>query len=317
MLFQLVLRLSAMTSEPLYEFELDQVEVPTGLHLIAGLTGFTDAGGVLSQFSENIFANLSTSQILTFNNDELLDYRSRRPVMYFEKDHIEDYEPANLGLYLVHDEANQPFLFLHGYEPDFRWEAFTDAIIRLIKRLGVKDITWLHAIPFPIPHTREIGVTVSGNRKDIVNELSEWKPQTQVPGNVLHLLEYKVAKTGLPIVGYVLLCPHYLADNDFPQAAVAAFELVSSSTGLVFPSDDLREDGREFLSKLTEQISDNVELQKMITTLEQGYQNEVSGPSRAPIRKPVVKLPNAEEIAAELESYLASRQRNKPDDSKN
>jgi hypothetical protein len=148
-----------------------------------------------------------------------------------------------------------------------------------------------------------------------VNELSEWKPQTQVPGNVLHLLEYKVTKTGLPIVGYVLLCPHYLADNDFPQAAVAAIELVSSSTGLVFPSDDLRDDGREFLSKLSEQITENTELQKMITTLEQGYQNEVTGPSRAPIRKPVVKLPNAEEIAAELEGYLASRQRNNPDES--
>jgi hypothetical protein len=28
-----------------------------------------------------------------------------------------------------------------------------------------------------------------------------------------------------------------------------------------------------------------------------------------------VKLPNADEIAAELESYLASRQRNNPDES--
>jgi hypothetical protein len=108
-----------------------------------------------------------------------------------------------------------------------------------------------------------------------------------------------------------------LADNDFPQAAVTAFELVSSSTGLVFPSDDLRDDGREFLSKLSEQIADNAELQKMITTLEQGYQNEVTGPSRAPIRKPVVKLPSAEEIAAELESYLASRHRNNPEESEN
>ena len=129
------------------------------------------------------------------------------------------------------------------------------------------------------------------------------------------MLEFKVAKTGLPIVGYVLLCPHYLADNDFPQAAVSAFELVASSTGLVFPTDDLRDDGSEFLVKLNEQISENAELQKMIATLEQGYQNEVTGPSRAPIRKPAVKLPNAEEIAAELESYLASRQRNKPDES--
>lgn len=304
-----------MSNEPIYHFEPDHAEVPAGLHLIAGLTGFTDAGGVLNQFSEHVFANLETTQILHFDNDELLDYRSRRPVMFFEKDHIEDYEPASLALYLVHDEVNQPFLFLHGYEPDFRWDAFTDAVLRLIKRLQVKDVTWLHSIPFPIPHTRETGVTVSGNRMDIVNQLSEWKPQTQVPGNVLHLLEFKVAKTGLPIVGYVLLCPHYLADNDFPQAAVSAFELVSSSTGLVFPTDDLRDDGREFLTKLNDQISDNAELQKMIATLEQGYQNEVTGPSRAPIRKPAVKLPNAEEIAAELEGYLASRQRNKPDES--
>jgi hypothetical protein len=132
---------------------------------------------------------------------------------------------------------------------------------------------------------------------------------------VLHLLEFKVAQTSMPIVGYVLLCPHYLADNDFPQAAVAAFELVSSSTGLVFPTDDLREDGVQFLAKLSEQITENPELQKMISTLEQGYQNEVTGPSRAPIRKPFVKLPNADEIAAELESYLASRQRNNPDES--
>lgn len=303
-----------MRSEPLYEFELDQIEVPSGLHLIAGLSGFTDAGGVLNQFAEQIFSNLESVQVLHFNNDELLDYRSRRPVMYFEKDHIEDYEPANLALYLVYDEVNQPFLFLHGYEPDFKWEAFTDAILKLIRRFAVADVTWLHAIPFPIPHTREIGVTVSGNQPEIIKQVSEWKPQTQVPGNVLHLMEYKLAARGIPVIGYVLLCPHYLADNDYPQAAVAAFELVSASTSLVFPTDDLRDDGTAFMSKLNDQVSENAELQKMIATLEQGYQNDLTGPSRAPIRKPMVKLPTAEEIAAELEGYLASRQRNQSDD---
>lgn len=304
-----------MAKDALFEFEVDQVEVPQGLHMIAGLTGFTDAGGVLNQFSEHVFTNLESQQLLRFSNDELLDYRSRRPVMFFEKDHIEEYEPANLGLYLVYDEVHQPFLFLHGYEPDFKWEAFTDAVIRIMRRFQVRDLTWLHAIPFPIPHTREIGVTVSGNRTDIIREVSEWKPQTQVPGNVLHLLEYKLSNLGLPIVGYVLLCPHYLADNDFPQAAVTAFELISSSTNLVFPTDELRDEGHTFMAKLSEQVAENPELQKMIATLEQGYQNEVTGPSRAPIRKPASKLPSAEEIAAELEGYLASRRRNRADDS--
>jgi predicted ATP-grasp superfamily ATP-dependent carboligase len=297
----------------LFDFEVDALEVPSGLHLVAGLSGFTDAGGVLNQFAEHVFANLESQQLIRFSNDELLDYRSRRPIMYFEKDHIEDYEPANLGIYLVFDEANQPFLFLHGYEPDFRWDAFTDAVVQLVRRLGVRAVTWLHAIPFPIPHTREIGVTVSGNRKDLISEFSEWKPQTQVPGNVLHLLEYKLSSQGFPIAGFVLLCPHYLADNDFPQAAVSAFELVSSSTALVFPTDELRDEGHQFLVKLNEQVAENPELQKMIQTLEQGYQNEVMGPSRAPIVRPRVKLPTADEIAAELEGYLASRRRNNPE----
>ncbi len=304
-----------MTCErSLYEFEDTGVEIPKGLHLLAGLSGFTDAGSALSQFSEQIFENLDAIEVVRFSNDELIDYRSRRPIMYFEKDHIEDYEPANLGLYLVHDEVNQPFLFLHGYEPDFKWEAFTNAVLRLIKRLGVKDVTWLHAIPFPIPHTREIGVTVSGNRKELIAQVSEWKPQTQVPGNVLHLLEYKIASTGMPVAGFVLLTPHYLADSAYPQAAVSAFELISASTGLVFPTDELRDEGKRFLKKLNEQVEDNQELQKMIASLEQGYQNEKSGPSRAPIRKPDSKMPTAEEIAAQLEDYLASRHRNRADE---
>ena len=69
---------------------------------------------------------------MQFSNDELLDYRSRRPVVYFERDHISDYQPAVLGIYLAKDEAGEQFLFLHGYEPDFKWEAFAEAFESLI-----------------------------------------------------------------------------------------------------------------------------------------------------------------------------------------
>ena len=234
--------------------------------------------------------------------------------MYFERDHIEHYEPAMLGIYLVYDEANQPFLYLHGYEPDFKWEAFTDSLLDLIDILGIVDVTWVHSIPFPIPHTRSIGVTVSGNREDIISRFSEWKPQTQVPGNVLHLLEFKLAESGIDIAGLVLLVPHYLADAEYPEAAIAAFQQVSAATGLVFPTDPLREESARFMKKLASQLEENTELSRMISTLEQGYENEKTGPARAPISKPAVKIPSAEDIAAELEDYLAIRQRNQEED---
>ena len=164
------------------------IEAIKGLPMVAMLSGFTDSGSTIGQISEHFFANLDNDIVLRFDNDELLDYRSRRPVLYFEKDHIESYEPQTLAIYKVLDEADQPFLLLEGYEPDMRWEAFAQSIVELTKLLEVKSFTWVHAIPFPIPHTRPVGVTVSGNRNDMIERFSEWKPQTQVPGNVIHLL---------------------------------------------------------------------------------------------------------------------------------
>jgi hypothetical protein len=282
-----------------------------GLPLIAMLSGFTDSGQTISQLSEHLFAHLDTELIVRFTNDELLDYRSRRPLLYFEKDHIESYEPPVLGLYLAHDEAGSPFLLLEGYEPDFRWDAFSEAVAELVARFEVSSFTWVHSIPFPIPHTRLVGITVSGNRADLVERFSEWKPQTQVPGNVIHLLEFKLGQRGLTTTGFVLLVPHYLADNEVPAAALSGLELITAATGLVFPTDEIRERAVKFEAKVNAQLEENAELAKLVATLEQSYSSG-TGPSRSPIGKPQVAPPNADQIAEELEKYLANMSKDDP-----
>lgn len=289
-------------------------EASKGLPMVAMLSGFTDAGSTIGQISEHFFAHLDNEMLLRFDNDELLDYRSRRPMLFFEKDHIESYEPQTLAIYKILDEAGQPFLFLEGYEPDMRWEAFAEAISDLTELLEVKSFTWVHAIPFPIPHTRPVGITVSGNRSDMTERFSEWKPQTQVPGNVIHLLEYRLSKLGLPVAGFVLLVPHYLADNEVPQAALSGIEMITAATGLVFPTDELRDRSVKFENKLETQVSENAELQKLVQTLEQGYASGESGPSRAPIGKPTAEPPTADELAEELEQYLATMRKRKSEE---
>ena len=290
------------------------IEAIKGLPMVAMLSGFTDSGSTIGQISEHFFANLDNDIVLRFDNDELLDYRSRRPVLYFEKDHIESYEPQTLAIYKVLDEADQPFLLLEGYEPDMRWEAFAQSIVELTKLLEVKSFTWVHAIPFPIPHTRPVGVTVSGNRNDMIERFSEWKPQTQVPGNVIHLLEFRLTEQGLPIAGFVLLVPHYLADNEVPKAALAGIEMITAATGLVSPTDQLREEASKFDSKVETQVSENAELAKLVQTLEQGYATGESGPSRAPIGKPTASPPTADELAEELEQYLTTMRKRKTEE---
>jgi predicted ATP-grasp superfamily ATP-dependent carboligase len=281
-----------------------------GLPMVALLTGFSDSGATVQQLSEHLFANLENEVVIKFDNDELLDYRSRRPILYFEKDHIDSYEPANLAIYLMKDEADQPFLLLEGYEPDMKWESFANAIVEIAEAHEISSFTWVHAIPFPIPHTRATGVTVSGNRKEMIDRFSEWKPQTQVPGNIVHLLEYRLIEAGFSVAGFVLLVPHYLADNEVPKSALSGLELITAATGLVFPSDDLRDRANAFDSKVNTQVQDNPELSKLIQTLEQGYANGETAPARAPLGRPAGQPPSADQIADELEKYLANLRRN-------
>lgn len=298
----------------LFDVVNPQVEVPFGLRMIASVNGFTDAGSVIEQMTHNILNRLDAELIIRFDNDELLDYRSRRPSMYFEKDHLSSYEPPLLGVYLVRDEAGIPFLFLHGYEPDFKWEAFADAIEEIIEIYAVVDFTWVHSIPFPIPHTRPVGVTVSGNRKDLIERFSEWRPETGVPGNIVHLLEYRLSEIGLPVTGFVLLVPHYLNESDYPIAAVSGFELLTAATSLVFPTDHLRDEGKSFLERLSKKLEENSELATLVANLEQGYKSQRAETFGAVVTPPKSSEPDAEELAAELEDYLANRRRNNPED---
>lgn len=296
--------------EDLYTLSDDVVDVPRGLPLVAGLTGFADAGGAVSGFTDALLDTLEYRVLATFDNDELYDYRARRPMIQFDQDHLLGYTPPSLTLYLAQDDMGRDFLLLVGYEPDFRWEQFTAAILDIVNRFEVSTTTWVHAIPMPVPHTRPIGMTVSGNRAELIDSYSVWRPTTAVLANALHLVEYRLHEIDHPVAGFVLLIPHYLADTEFPDAAVKSLEAISSATGLLFATDALRESGREFVAKIDTQVAGNAELARLVGTLEERYDSYMEGnPLRSPLTDEDGELPTADEIAAELELFLALQHR--------
>jgi len=292
---------------PLFERAVSAPPVPAGLPLVISLTGFTDAGSAVSRLVDYFRDDLEPTTLASFSNDVLLDYRARRPIVSFEQDHLTDFRPPRLELSLVHDALGQPFVLLAGYEPDFAWEAFTAAVLELADELGVSSVTWVHAIPMPVPHTRPIGTTVSGTRAELTEAHSVWQPHTQVPSTVGHLLEYRFAEAGARVAGFVLLVPHYLGDTEYPAATLAALDSLTVATGLIFAGDDLREENRQYLAKVDEQVGGNEELTRMLEGLEERYDAYMAGSTLA---TPIIHtgdLPSADELAAELERFLASR----------
>ncbi|KRB37785.1 proteasome assembly chaperone family protein [Microbacterium sp. Root180] len=294
-------------SGPLFERSASAPPVPRGLPLVIALTGFTDAGSAVSQVVDYVRDDLAPTPLIVFTNDVLLDYRARRPVISFDQTHLTDYRPPRLELSFAHDALGQPFLVLSGYEPDFAWDAFTAAVVAFVEEFGVSTVTWVHAIPMPVPHTRPIGTTVSGTRTELTAAHSVWQPHTQVPATAGHLLEYRLAEAGADVAGFVLLVPHYLGDTEYPAAALAALDSVTVATGLVFTGEELREENRDYLTKVGDQVSGSEELSRMVEGLEERYDAYMAGSTLATPMIHTGDLPSADELAAELERFLATR----------
>ncbi|MBA8816063.1 FtsZ-binding cell division protein ZapB [Microbacterium halimionae] len=294
-------------SASLFESPEPSPHVPQGLPLVIALTGFTDAGGTVSQLVDYLRGELGHEVIASYRNDVLLDYRARRPLISFDADHLTAYIPPRLELSTAHDALGQPFLLLAGYEPDFGWEAFVQSVLSFAERYAVSHVTWVHAIPMPVPHTRPLGTTVSGTRKELTEAHSVWKPHTQIPATVGHLIEYRFAQQGDKIAGFALLVPHYLGDTEYPGATLAALDSITVATDLVFAVDELREENREYLEKVTEQVSGSEELTRMLENLEERHDAYMAGSTLGTPILHAGDLPSADELTAELERFLANR----------
>jgi hypothetical protein len=282
--------------------------------LVQALTGFVDAGNAAQLAREHILATADATLIARFDVDELLDYRSRRPLMTFVEDHWEEYADPVIGLYLLHDEQGTPFLMLSGPEPDVRWERFVGAVTALIERFGVRLTVGFTAIPMAVPHTRPIGVTAHATRSDLLVNNEPWLSKARVPATVGNLLEFRLGKAGHDVIGFAVHVPHYVAESAFPAAAEELLARLSRATGLLLPTGSLREAAEVVRGEIDRQVAAAEDAGTMVRMLEQQYDAFARGRERSGLATAEdTALPSADELGAELERFLAEHDRRSRD----
>jgi len=280
--------------------------------MVQALTGFVDAGNAIHLAREHLLTTLGSQLLASFDIDQLLDYRSRRPSMIFIEDHWEEYDEPNLRLYLLYDEAGTPFLLLAGIEPDLLWERFIAAVVALVERLGVRLTVGLNAIPMAVPHTRPVGITAHATRRELTVGYQPWLYRVQVPGSAGNLLEYRLGQQGHDAMGFAAHVPHYLSQTAYPAAAMELLAAVYQATGLLLPTGELRTAADLVRADVDKQIANNEEASTLVRGLEEQYDVYLRGRQTNGLLAESGPLPSAEELGAELERFLAEH--NKPTD---
>ncbi|MCL2454343.1 MAG: PAC2 family protein [Micrococcales bacterium] len=289
------------------EAEVSHSSPGTGPVLVHALHGFIDAGGAGRLLADHLVAELPTRRLVTFDADQLIDYRLRRPAMTFDTASWVDYADPELVVDLVRDESGTPFLLMHGLEPDMQWERYVAAVRGLVERYDVPLTVGVQGIPMGVPHTRPVSVTAHATRSALVADHRPWVGRVQVPGSASALLEMRLGQSGHDALGFSVNVPHYLARLTYPTAALAALEQVERSTGLVLGSSALLPAAAATMSEVEHEIAQTPELAAMVRTLEQRYDSVVAGIGPPGLLPTLHDLPTADELGEEFQRYLASQ----------
>ncbi len=278
--------------------------------LVHAFTGFIDAGSAGRLLRDHLLENFEHRLVASFDVDQLLDYRSRRPTMVFVENHWVSYEEPALLLHVIEDAAGVPFLLLEGAEPDVQWERFLQAVLHLVETLDVRLSIGVHGIPMGLPHTRPTGVTAHATSLDLVAGHPPWIGTVQVPGSVGNLLEYRLGQAGHDAMGFAVHVPHYLAQTDYPDAALVLLESVAKAADLTLPGEALAEAAKRIRAEIDEQVSASPEVVAVVEALEQQYDAYVDTRVRGnPLTGQDGSVPTGDELGAELERFLAERTR--------
>jgi hypothetical protein len=280
-----------------------------GLVLVHALSGDFDAASSSALAVAHLLATLPHRTIARFDADLLVDYRARRPRMTFNGDRYEDFAAPEILLSAVEDDAGEPFLVLSGPEPDYRWEGFVAAVAGLVERLGVTSVVALQAIPMPVPHTRPVTVTAHATRRQLIESYPVYWGELRVPGSVPALLEMRLGEAGVDALGVAAHVPHYLAQATYPAATLTLLEHLGRLTGLLLPTETLREAAQQHRTEVDEQIARSADNTAVVAALEQQYDQFTAAREGSDLLGDVGEVPSGDELGAEFERFLAEQDR--------
>jgi len=291
-----------------YVHIVDEVPELEGVEPVLFLVmhGFLDAGNAAILAADHLEELGGGKVVATFDVDEFYDYRARRPAMSFVRDHYESYDAPRMTVRLMRDQQDAPYLLLRGPEPDMRWEGFAKAVRDVVRRFEVDKVVTLAGVPMAVPHTRPIAVTPHASDPALIEGSSRWQGELRIPSSAQSLLEVRLGEWGYRSLGFVAHVPHYIAQLNYPRAAITLLDEAEGATGLVLDPGALAADAEKTESEIAGYLETNDDVRQVVAGLEQQYDSfqeaEESGASLLARDQP---LPTGEEIGAQFEQFLA------------
>lgn len=225
--------------------------------------------------------------VARFESDELFDYRDHRPVLDIQNGRPSQFAWPEVTLTRRGLPEREVFI-LTGAEPDFKWQAFGDAVLELALRIGIIEHVSMGSIPSAVPHTAATPVMTTTSKDD---ETGEPEGLLRVPAACVSAVEWTMAQNGIPAVGFWAQVPHYA--SPYAAGAIALVRRIETHLTVTIGAGELEEEVVKQGKAMQEIIESNPEAQAYLERL----QSMTDEPDAA----------DGENLAEEVERFLRNR----------
>ena len=271
--------------------------------LIAGFTGWNDAAEAASLAVSTIGEASEAKHFGSFDGEEFFDYQTMRPqiklvegvtrtIEWPENDlSATDRNVAALG--------GRGAILLSGPEPNFRWRAFSQAVVDLARELDVRLVITLGALLADVPHSRPVSVAANAQDPSLVENLRLSASRYEGPTGITGVLHRYCAGKGLPSVSFWASVPHYLPSVPSAPAALALLQNFSNLLGGDFDTAHLERTSEDYQRQVSAAVAQDPDLTAYVRTLEERYDTQAESG--------IKNLPSGDELAHELERFLREK----------
>jgi proteasome assembly chaperone (PAC2) family protein len=271
--------------------------------LIAGFTGWNDAAEAASMVVSNIGESCGAKRFGGFDAEEFFDYQTTRPQIKLVEGVTRTIEwPENdLSTTGTSVEAlgGRGAVLLTGPEPNFRWRAFSEAVVELARELDVRLVVTLGALLADVPHSRPVSVAANAQDPSLVENLGLSPSRYEGPTGITGVLHRYCAGKGLPAVSFWASVPHYLPSVPSAPAALALLQNLSRLLGASFNTAHLERTSEDYQRQVSAAVAQDSDLTSYVRMLEERYDTQAAQGIR--------NLPSGEELASELERFLREK----------
>jgi proteasome assembly chaperone (PAC2) family protein len=160
-------------------------------------------------------------------------------------------------------------LLVLGPEPALRWRLFTEQIVGVAARFGVRMAISLGALLADVPHSRPVPLIGTATDETMIDRFDLQRSRYEGPTGIVGVLQDALQSAGLATASLWAAVPGYASQLPSPKAAMALVDRSCDMIGTPPPLGPLSAGAAEYDARVAALIGDDEDMVEYLSRLEQ------------------------------------------------